>query len=56
MLIFIVLWGSACVMGGIVITFAAMIISRAVLGFGESLHWPDAKQVCKELAPHQGMR
>ncbi|MGA3116942.1 MAG: MFS transporter [Syntrophobacteraceae bacterium] len=51
MLISIVLWAAACIFGGLAGTFLVMISSRALLGFGESLHWPMQSKFVKNWFP-----
>ncbi len=51
MLISIVLWAAACIFGGLAATFMVMIMSRALLGFGESLHWPMQSKFVKNWFP-----
>ena len=36
----IVFWGLSCIYGGLVSTFAGMIVARCILGLGEGMHWP----------------
>jgi sugar phosphate permease len=51
MLISIVLWAAACIFGGLAGTFLVMLSSRALLGFGESLHWPMQSKFVKNWFP-----
>ncbi|MGA3115974.1 MAG: MFS transporter [Syntrophobacteraceae bacterium] len=51
MLVSIVLWAAACIFGGLAGTFLVMISSRALLGFGESLHWPMQSKFVKNWFP-----
>ena len=36
----IVFWGLSCIYGGLVSTFAGMLVARCILGLGEGMHWP----------------
>jgi len=49
----IVLWAVSCIIGGVAGSFLAMIIARAILGFGESLHWPMQSKFVKNWFPCQ---
>jgi len=51
MLVSIVLWAVALIVGGLAATFAMMIVARALLGFGESLHWPMQSKFVKYWFP-----
>jgi sugar phosphate permease len=51
MLISIALWAVACIFGGLAATFMVMIMSRALLGFGESMHYPMQSKFVKNWFP-----
>ncbi|TWH46741.1 MFS transporter [Sporomusa sp. KB1] len=53
MIISIALWGVAMLMGGLVATFAMMIIARILLGIGEGFYYPMQITLIKNWFPPQ---
>ncbi len=47
----IILWGLSCIYGGLVTSFAGMIVARCVLGLGEGMHWPMQMKFVKNWFP-----
>lgn len=47
----ILLWAVAMVIGGLAGTFAIMIATRILLGFGEGMHWPMQSSFVKNWFP-----
>jgi sugar phosphate permease len=53
MAVAIVLWGVSCIYGGLVSTFASMLVARCILGLGEGMHWPMQMKYVRNWFPPQ---
>lgn len=49
----IVFWIASCIYGGVVSSFAGMIVARCILGLGEGMHWPMQMKFVKNWFPPQ---
>lgn len=49
----IVFWIASCIYGGMVSSFAGMIVARCILGLGEGMHWPMQMKFVKNWFPPQ---
>lgn len=47
----ILLWCVSLFIGGIAVTFTAMLVSRVILGIGEGMHWPMQSKYVKNWFP-----
>ncbi len=49
----ILFWIGSCIYGGLVASFAGMIVARCILGLGEGMHWPMQMKYVKNWFPPQ---